>query len=203
MAVRGARQVGDGGQPDLDGLLTTGTACRDPVAQVARRIEEMGPEIEARPSGSAHPNGQPGGVSFELRISPDPDIRLEGPPHSLAAVPGVLWLYPNRERAQRVGYITRSAGLGYYNVSLFLFDSEMAHVLALLAAGLRPHRMRLESDSEWQQWADSDEYWDDVRYPLVELTDFSLKWAPGRPAALPEPAAAEADAEAAAATPIP
>lgn len=124
-----------------------------------------------------HASGRPGDVVLHLQITPDPDIRLEGSPDSLAQMPGQLTLISGRERAERVGYIHRMRP-DRYEAVLFLFKEEVDHTLRLLAAGLRPRRLRLESDSEFHQWVDSENYWDDVRYPLVELTEFSLRWGP-------------------------
>lgn len=119
---------------------------------------------------------EPGCVAFESALRPLTDIALEGPVKSLSALSGVVRFTSQRERTVRLGRVSRETS--GYSVSIHLFEAELDRYLGLLAAGLTPWRLKLEFDIEVPQWFEVGDYWDDVRYPFVDVHEHVLDWRP-------------------------
>lgn len=140
---------------------------------------ELEPVSLARTHGrNAAP--EPGCVTLEFGLKPLEDIALEGQVESLSALPGVLYVTSQRERTQRLGRISRDAN--GYSVTINLFEPELDRFLKLLVSGLTPGQLKLEFDIEVHQWVEIEGYWDDVRYPYVDIHEYRIDWKPRKAA---------------------
>ena len=119
---------------------------------------------------------EPGCVSLEFGLKPVNDIGLEGPVELLSQLKGALHLTSQRERTQRLGRFNRERD--GYSVRISLFEPELDRILKLLVRGLTPCRLKLEFDIEVHQWVEIEGYWDDVRYPHVDIHEYVLDWKP-------------------------
>jgi hypothetical protein len=119
---------------------------------------------------------EPGSVSFQFSVTPQCDVALEGPTKALSALSGQLHVSSQRERTGRLGRLCRDAD--GYSIWINLFESELDRFLRLLGLGLRPRALRLEFDIEVAQWVDDADYWDDARYPRVDIHEYCISWSP-------------------------
>lgn len=117
---------------------------------------------------------EPGCVALEYRVSPLTDITLEGPVKFLSALTGTLSVSSQREITQRLGQFRRERD--GYRIGISLFEAEIDRFLMLMASGLSPRILKLEFDIEVAQWVELGEYWDDVRYPRVEIHEHYIEW---------------------------
>jgi hypothetical protein len=114
------------------------------------------------------------------------DKKLESPAGSLSRLGGALHLAPGRESKGKAGRLVREPP-DHYAVNLHMYEREAAQVLQLLAGGFRIARVHVEFDIEVTQGfaAMQDDYWDDLRYPRVDIHEFSLDWIRGESERLP------------------
>lgn len=118
---------------------------------------------------------EPGCVSFRYGVRPLRHLTLEGEVKSLSDLTGILCVSSQRERTERLGSFRRqSAG---YSVEINLLEAELDRFIGLLASGLIPRTLKVEFDIEVAQWFDMSDYWDDVRYPIVDLHEYHIEWA--------------------------
>lgn len=117
---------------------------------------------------------EPGCVSFRYRLKPLRDIALEGTVKALSGLTGLLRVTSQRERTERLGRFSREAE--GYSVGINLFEPELDRFIKLMALGLTPRTLMIEFDIEVAQWFDVGAYWDDVRYPHVDIHEYRIEW---------------------------
>jgi hypothetical protein len=114
------------------------------------------------------------GPSFRFDLSATTEAHLE----SGAVLPGIagtLVLAPGRETREAAGRLNRT-GAAAYQVQIRLTEPEWDQARELLAQGFRLRRLQIDFDAEVHQWVDIDGYWDDVRYPAVDVDSYRLEW---------------------------
>jgi hypothetical protein len=119
-----------------------------------------------------------GFVYLDCELTPAIDLTLEGEKKTLSLLSGELTLGPQRELTRSVGQLQRWAG-DRYAVSLYLYEHEVPNLLALISGGFEPTALKLEFDIEVEQWVELGDYWDDVRYPSVDIAEYTLTWSRG------------------------
>ena len=117
---------------------------------------------------------EPGCVAFRYRVEPLRDIALEGPVKALSGLTGVLRVNSQRERTERLGRFSREAN--GYSIWINLFEPELDRFIKLMASGLTPRTLMIEFDVEVAQWFDVGDYWDDVRYPRIDIHEYRIEW---------------------------
>lgn len=117
---------------------------------------------------------EPGCVSFQWGVKPGRDVALEGPAMALSGLAGSLQVTSQRERTERLGLFRREQES--YSIGINLFEPEADRFLSLMASGLRPRTLLLEFDIEVVQWFECENYWDDVRYPYVNIHEYRIEW---------------------------
>lgn len=116
----------------------------------------------------------PGCVSLLYRVKPLRDLGLEGPVKALSGLTGECSIASQRERTQSLGRLTREAQ--GYRIWINLFEAELDRFIGLMASGLTPHTLKVEFDIEVAQWFEMGDYWDDVRYPRVDIHEYHIDW---------------------------
>lgn len=117
---------------------------------------------------------EPGCVSFRYGVNPLLDLSLEGPVKVLSGLTGTLRVTSQRERTERLGRLTREAD--GYSIAVNLFEPELDRFIRLMASGLKPRNLHVEFDNEVVQWFEVGDYWDDVRYPSVNIHEYLIEW---------------------------
>ena len=120
---------------------------------------------------------EPGCVSFRYGLKPLREIALEGTVKALSGLTGVLRLSSQRERTERLGRLSREAD--GYSVGINLFEPELDRFIQLMASGLTPRTLKIEFDIEVAQWVEVGDYWDDARYPRVDIHEYYIDWSSG------------------------
>jgi len=120
-------------------------------------------------------NHDRGGHAIHHDLTVLHDIRLGGPAGSLKRQSGRLSLFDGREQALRVGQLAAEPP-DHYSLWLNLSADEFDTAWQLLLAGYRLARVEVEFDNEVEQKVDTAHYWDDVRYPVVEVDSYRLDW---------------------------
>ncbi|NEX93811.1 hypothetical protein [Caulobacter sp. 17J65-9] len=121
---------------------------------------------------------EPGCFCLRYRVSPLVDVALEGPVKALSQLSGTLAVSNQRERTQRLGRFSREDD--GYRIDINLFEAELDRFLKLVGLGLRPRMLKLEFDIEVPQWFELGQYWDDVRYPRVDIHEHWIEWSPAQ-----------------------
>lgn len=122
---------------------------------------------------------EPGCVSFRYRVKPLRDVALEGTVKALSGLTGMLRVTSQRERTERLGRFRREAD--GYSIGINLFEPELDRFLKLMASGLNPRTLLIEFDIEVAQWFELEDYWDDVRYPYVDIHEYRIEWCREQP----------------------
>lgn len=86
----------------------------------------------------------------------------------------MLRLTSQRERTERLGRFSREAD--GYSIGINLYEAELDRFINLMASGLAPRTLTIEFDIEVAQWFDLGDYWDDVRYPRVNIHEYRIDW---------------------------
>ena len=120
---------------------------------------------------------EPGCVSFRYRLKPLRDVALEGTVKALSGLAGVLRVSSQRERTERLGRFSRETD--GYSVGINLFEPELDRFIRLMASGLTPRALMIEFDIEVAQWVEPGDYWDDARYPHVDIHEYRIEWSRG------------------------
>ena len=115
------------------------------------------------------------------------DKKLESPAGSMSKLGGRLTLSPGREARGKAGLLVREPP-DHYSVSLHMYEREAAQALQLLAGGFRICRLHIEFDIEVTQYfaGMQQDYWDDLRYPRVDIFEYSMDWIRGEMDRLPD-----------------
>jgi hypothetical protein len=130
--------------------------------------------------------GTPSPVTVHADLAVMRDKRLQSPAGSLSKLGGRLSVSPCRETKGKAGLLVREPP-DHYSVNLHMYEKEAAQALQLLAGGFRICRLHIQFDIEVTEYfgESHDDYWDDLRYPMVDIYEFSLDWIRGESERLP------------------